>query len=60
MVRYALKFDHPIPLSVKNLRQISELTEIPHEALSSDKNGYGNTQPLLELIIKNCSQGRIT
>ena len=59
MVRYALKFDYPIPLSVKNLRQISELTEIHHEALSSDKNGHGAPQPLLELIIKNCSQGII-
>ena len=58
MVRYALKFDHPIPLSVSNLRQISELTEIHHEALSSDKKDHEKPQPLLELIIKNCSHGK--
>ena len=58
MVRYALKFDHPIPLSVSSLRQISELTEIHHEALSSDKKDHEKPQPLLELIIKNCSDGK--
>ena len=58
MVRYALKFNHPIPLSVTNLRQISEITEIHHESLSSDTNGH--PQPLLELIIKNCSQEQLS
>ena len=57
MVRYALKFDHPIPLSISNLRQISDLTEIHHEALSSNSKDHRKPQPLLELIIKNCSQG---
>ena len=56
-VRFALKFDQPIPLSVARLKQISQLTEIHHEALSSDKNGTWATQPLMELIIKNCTQG---
>ena len=56
-VRFALKFDQPIPLSVARLKQISQLTEIHHEALSSDKNSQWATQPLMELIIKNCTQG---
>ena len=56
-VRFALKFDKPIPLSIARLKQISLLTKIHHEALPSDRNGQEDAEPLMELIIKNYTQG---
>ena len=56
MVRYALKFDHPIPLSIAKLKQISALTDIHYEGMTSDRK----TSPLMDLIIKNSTKGNIT
>ena len=56
-MRFALKFDKPIPLSIARLKQISLLTKIHHEALPSDRNGQEDAEPLMELIIKNYTQG---
>ena len=55
MVRYALKFDHPIPLSIAKLKQIAALTDIHYEGMTSDRK----TLPLMDLIIKNSTKGNI-
>merc|ERR1712223_1114388 len=56
MVRYALKFDHPIPLSIAKLKQISALTDIHYEGMTSDRK----TLPLMDLIIKNSTKDQLS